>query len=360
MQGQSRVPSSNSYLQLNSNVEVKLDPLLNLVRSADATDKKDKVYSILGLLNPGISADVVPDYSLSEQQADMDFMISLIKKSERLEQIVFGGIPTNERWPSWVPDWRLPFGCHHIRYLRSCQASGTLSARIRYLQKGKHGNHLVCYGFQVDVVNGVATEPAQRCYSTQSRNASTRYGGRISEALQQTLLMNHPRATGKLLLEVPWVLEFDSNSSPDYSSSTLEEWHKLSRLRYFQNFDKFRIHSQKFCIGGKSFRDFLPHFIKESVDITTTLQSMRLALLSLAQRALITTKTGYLGLVPVAVRSGDVLAILLGCNFPVVLSPYRHDLYQVVGECYIHGLMDGEILSQGNDKNLSLREFVLC
>jgi hypothetical protein len=37
-------------LTFNPNVEVKLDPLLNLVRSADATDKKDKVYSILGLL----------------------------------------------------------------------------------------------------------------------------------------------------------------------------------------------------------------------------------------------------------------------------------------------------------------------
>jgi hypothetical protein len=346
-------------LTFNPNVEIKLDLLLNLVRGADATDKKDKIYSILGLLNSDISADVIPNYLLSEQQAYTDFMITLIKKSGRLEQIVFGGIPTEEGRSSWVPDWRLPFERHHIQYLRSCQASGTLSANIRYLQEGEHGNHLVCHGYQVDTVDGIATEPAQPCYPTQSRNVSTRYSGRISEALQQTLLMNHPKATRKLLLKVPWILKFDPNSSPTNPRSTLE-WHKLSQSRYFQDFDKFRVHNEDFCIGGKRFRDFFPQFIRKSVDITSTSRCMHLALLSLAKRALITTETGYLGLAPVAVRSGDVLAILLGCNFPVVLRPYRDDLYQVVGECYVHGLMDGEILSQKNDENPPLQEFVLC
>jgi hypothetical protein len=171
--------------------------------------------------------------------------------------------------------------------------------------------------------------------------------------------MNHPGATGRLLLKVPWISKCDTESSPIYSCST-QEWHELSQSRYFHDFDKFRIHNEEFCIGGKSFRDFFPQFSSKSVDIMSTLRCMRLALLSLAQRALITTKTGYVGLVPASVRSGDVLAILSGCNFPVALRPCRDDLYQVVGECYIHGLMDGEILNQGDDQNFSSREFVLC
>jgi hypothetical protein len=106
-------------LTFNPKVEVSLDLLLNIVRRADATDKRDKIYSILGLLDSAVSADVVPNYSLSERQVYTDFMVSIVKMTGRLEQIMFGGIQTEEGWPSWVPDWRLPFERHHIRYLRS-------------------------------------------------------------------------------------------------------------------------------------------------------------------------------------------------------------------------------------------------
>jgi hypothetical protein len=87
---------------------------------------------------------------------------------------------------------------------------------------------------------------------------------------------------------------------------------------------------------------------------------MRLALLSLEERVLVTTETGYLGLLPEAARPGDVIAILLGCNCPMVLRPHGISFYRVIGECYVHGLMDGEILGQRGGKDNLLREFVLC
>ena len=96
------------------------------------------------------------------------------------------------------------------------------------------------------------------------------------------------------------------------------------------------------------------------MNVETTLPCTRLAVLSLDQRALITTETGYLGLAPIAVCQGDVVAILFGCKCPVVLRPYRDDMYNVIGECYIHGLMDGEILSQKRGEHVLQREFVLC
>lgn len=83
-------------LTFNPNDGARLDLLLNLVRRADATDQKDKVYGILGLLDPAVSMDIVPNYSRSERQAYPDFMKPIVKKSRRLEQIMFGGIPTEE------------------------------------------------------------------------------------------------------------------------------------------------------------------------------------------------------------------------------------------------------------------------
>lgn len=346
-------------LTFNPNGEASLDLLLNLVRQADATDKKDKVYGILGLLDPTVSMDITPNYSLSERQVYTDFMISIVKNSGRLEQIIFGGIPTEEGWPSWVPDWRLPFGRHHIRYLRSRQASGNSPAKIRFLKKGKNGDLLACSGFQVDMIDGVAAQSSPHCSSTRSSNASNRYGSRISEALQRTLLMDHPGANGELLLAVPWISKCDTCTSPANLHSN-SKWLELSQSSYFRKFQEFREHNENFCVGGQSLRSFFPHSDRKGVDIANTLRCMRLALLSLDQRALVTTRTGYLGLAPKAVQQGDVLVILLGCKCPIVLRPYSDNLFYVIGECYVHGLMDGEILSQESRENPLEREFILC
>ncbi|GAB7353005.1 hypothetical protein MBLNU459_g3566t1 [Dothideomycetes sp. NU459] len=50
-------------------------------------------------------------------------------------------------------------------------------------------------------------------------------------------------------------------------------------------------------------------------------------------------------LVPEGVHPGDLVCILYGCNVPVILREATRDnrvVYQLIGECYVHGAMDGE------------------
>ncbi len=63
----------------------------------------------------------------------------------------------------------------------------------------------------------------------------------------------------------------------------------------------------------------------------------------LSDRRLITTATGFLGLATDAGRACDVVAVIIGCNFPVILQPVGKN-YRYVGECYVHGLMKGEAI----------------
>lgn len=50
-----------------------------------------------------------------------------------------------------------------------------------------------------------------------------------------------------------------------------------------------------------------------------------------------------LGLAPEIGQKGDSIAILYGCSVPVVLRrKIGSDYYTLVGECYVHGMMDGE------------------
>jgi hypothetical protein len=51
------------------------------------------------------------------------------------------------------------------------------------------------------------------------------------------------------------------------------------------------------------------------------------------------------GLGPQDTQSGDIVCILFGCSVPVVLREFEEEgnhYFKLIGECYIHGLMDGE------------------
>ena len=59
------------------------------------------------------------------------------------------------------------------------------------------------------------------------------------------------------------------------------------------------------------------------------------------QRLLLFTEKGYMGLAPFTARVGDKVCLLEGAQFPIILRP-NGDSWTLVGESYIHGIMDGE------------------
>ncbi|EUC49811.1 hypothetical protein COCMIDRAFT_83693 [Bipolaris oryzae ATCC 44560] len=348
-------------LAFNPSVGINLDHLSSLTRWAKASRDKDKVYSILGLLDPVISADVIPDYFLSEQQIFTDFTTSVVKNWGNPDYIMVGGIPTSEGWPSWVPDWRQPFLRYHIHYFRKCQASGDLQAIFRFEKGERSGCLLICSGFHVDTVDKVAAETSQIQHSMHLSNntAPNRYGDLIRQALHQTILLGYPGLREELLLRIPWIQE------PDTYSVSANHFGDQERLKPFQSrnykrFHKFRENNKYFQVGGQDLQSFFPQHPDRSPYNSKTAELMSLAFISLEQRTLITTTTGYLGLAPIAVQRGDVVAILFGSKCPIVLRPASDNRFQVVGECYVHGLMNGEILRHLSDGNVVQREFVIC
>ncbi|KAI0601934.1 heterokaryon incompatibility protein-domain-containing protein [Biscogniauxia sp. FL1348] len=71
------------------------------------------------------------------------------------------------------------------------------------------------------------------------------------------------------------------------------------------------------------------------------------------ERRLCLTKNGYIGLVPPLTQVGDRVCILFGGDAPYLIRPDDGSMLnesaeslscQLVGECYIHGIMDGEMM----------------
>ena len=65
------------------------------------------------------------------------------------------------------------------------------------------------------------------------------------------------------------------------------------------------------------------------------------------------TTAGRLALIPDAARSGDIVAIMFGCDVPLVLRPNADGtMHRIVGECYVDGVMDGEAVDQHEPEDI--------
>lgn len=76
-------------------------------------------------------------------------------------------------------------------------------------------------------------------------------------------------------------------------------------------------------------------------------------------RSLAVTKKGYLGLVLKDVQKGDRVAVLMGSETPFILRKRSSDGFSVIGETYIHGIMDGEVIEAWKNGRIESGKIVL-
>lgn len=83
-------------------------------------------------------------------------------------------------------------------------------------------------------------------------------------------------------------------------------------------------------------------------------------LVGVRKRALFDTARSFMGLGPQDTKPGDVLCVLHGSKFPVLLRPHPDDqYYQFVGTCYVYGLMYGEPVQDQDQATFPLEMFVI-
>jgi hypothetical protein len=66
-----------------------------------------------------------------------------------------------------------------------------------------------------------------------------------------------------------------------------------------------------------------------------------------------------MGLAPESAKDGDLVCVILGASVPFILRERNNNVFQLVGEPYVHGYMDGEAFDQFDSDKLSRVKFTI-
>ncbi|KAK0113332.1 hypothetical protein ONS96_014197 [Cadophora gregata f. sp. sojae] len=379
--------------------EIQMDDVLDLGRKANVKEAVDKVYGILGLLPSKLSIPISPDYTLAPQQVYLNFAKAILGAFPNLDALFsWCSYSSDSGLPSWVPDWSTQYSRNHLYWLKICNASGSKPAQWCV---SEHTRSLHCTGFVFDTVECMSGSLSESS-STTWNGHPTSFGplpesvvcqyhtkGDLTAALRKTLVQNLTYSEDELYtrttLDICWVPADLAGGQAGDIEMIADKLRSVISSPCWLPFRRFREVNANFPIFGFSFRDFFPilqqhrermenegggplnkyeYLPRVNQDEPRELDGndalvIKRTTLTLQGRRLITTRNGYLGTAPEAALRGDVLAIIYGCSYPVVLRP-SGDSYLLIGESYIDGVMDGELVEARESGMFEEVEFRIC
>ncbi|PMD37306.1 hypothetical protein L207DRAFT_492715 [Hyaloscypha variabilis F] len=78
---------------------------------------------------------------------------------------------------------------------------------------------------------------------------------------------------------------------------------------------------------------------------------------TLTTRRLLVTDKGYIGVVDHKAQKGDIIVVLYGSSVPLILRPRNEGGFILIGEAYVHGIMQGEAMEWLKNGDYELENF---
>ena len=298
-----------------------LQSYIYLTEQAQCSDPRDRIYALRGLVSPSdCIRDLAPDYTKPPLALYRDVVLKYLNSAGDLDLLskceIEGHLYSSDTSsiPTWIPDFSHPVPTRWIYGARSCWMS-TAHAAV-----SSHGEKLRTKGIvfaevasteptTIDTENEwtVATALAIQRLCTPRIQGTYMNGQTMSEVLCRTLTTN-------LMADV-WATQ-PNPGAPDF----------VEAKRYLelicddhQNATQLSSSHQQNMFTSEVYAD-------------------------LRNRTFFAATKGYIGLAPESTRPGDETCIILGCQTPLVLRSDGLGCRKIIGQCYVHGIMEGEAL----------------
>ncbi|RYP74374.1 hypothetical protein DL771_003041 [Monosporascus sp. 5C6A] len=336
--------------------------------SFSATDERDKIYALLGLMKGTDSAALLPDYRISVAELQRRFAKHLIERSGTLRAIEGNRLPEQPQAQSWLPLWHtnvVSVGECDLRGKFTFGNDARVSANGGYGQAKitfrKNGTVLGVSGLVFDKVEYAA--PRFRC-EDELLHRNTEFGGGRATMVQH--LLARVFCTGTLdtpgISKVPCFdhkLALRKCLSGDFTDSLGRPSERP--FRFFGDGIEIgsKDHQFEVMLGtGQVPQDFEPQEPTEKRKMLYCKPLLQGLFAANRDRCFFVTEKGYLGLGPADTKRGDSACILYGGVKPFILRPAGKRQWRLQGDAYVCGIMKGELFR--HRVPFTEEEFLLC
>lgn len=274
-------------------------------RFSQCSDPRDKVYGSLGFIQEA-EGDIglEPNYEWSESEVNIQLVLALLNSHKRLDMLRCCELSNEQgNMPSWTPNWSIG------TVVFDCKESDAFApSNAHYFGEGV---------LRVEgIVGGVLA-------TTKIYQDSTYRDERCSEIyrIAPENVLDEASKGGSILLDSfcrtlsGGDIRDNCQDYEDYPTWQSSKDTLLKVLKTKGGWTKAH---------DRSFLDTIGHHGRG--------------------RCFFTTEDGKMGWAPKAAKASDYVCVILGCGVPLVLRETEKALYQVVGECYMDGIMDGELV----------------
>ncbi|RFU75896.1 heterokaryon incompatibility 6, or allele [Trichoderma arundinaceum] len=344
--------------------------LLRKVLPLSATDPRDKIYAILGLLGVQESEDLglIPDYTLSVSECYQKATLAIMSQSKSLDILTTDRIPNSTlNLPSWVIDWSiLPHPSPMSLDPNSEDTSGEVPGKRPVCASlsthwtpvpNVDTKTLMVSGYDFDqlieVEDILTVPPVDHTDIAGMSTSVSNFTGVIKTIFVglgsyfdtlvkwEKLAMSNkysPYPSGEDK-ETVFAITMCTGSieSPEIALQRFQKWRKTLRGPQKISFLK------SLGINGGIYKSMVAavgiasgiSVVDDRVYATATETTL--------YRRLARTKKGYLAIVPSQSVVGDQVALYKGGKMPFIVRPAQEDgKRELVGPCYVHGIMYGE------------------
>lgn len=337
----------------------------------ECSDPRDRVYGILGIVKDGTLVEI--DYHKPVSDIYHNLTNLIISKEQRLDMLRFAGLKaTSSRVTGSIPTWvaNLDAGTEALKSVAQVpdrfDASAGNTAAIHFSDEGKA---LSITGTEVGRIIKYAESPTF---------------WHIIDFFLQDHTIHYVTGIGKLDA-IFRLIQRDLNHLGHYERLSRYDENFIQLSREFIIYVLFKIEVQKLSLNSDS--DSLNPEFRKICDNQESLVYQMCFWLSYSKQvelllilfypdeatrpeftfkgrvedrleltyhfftimdeephlSIFKTSEGHIGLGPKGMANGDIICVLMGYRLPVVLRDVGSG-YQLVGDCYIQGLMDGEAL----------------
>jgi hypothetical protein len=323
-----------------------LPVLLEKRKGAQATDLRDIIYSLLSVAEDEYGKSVKPDYTRDTSELYTTVTRDLIFGEVGLN--MFSCIDPRVAYkvdvPSWVPDWST--GCLGFTGFSSQENRGLYAASgstVIQSHETPDPRLLVLTGIFIDTVT-VVGELSSRAPNREQYVADL--NGPWKRLADETFGRDYgPTRELTLLAYLRLCCGDEDMDSVQQNGVSTENGETRRHTREERRWSTFKCHTRMLEIlrGNELKSKELNSRIREQTE----------------NRRFFITQSGYMGLGPQIVAPGDQVWVLLGAEVPCLLRsggrPWptesgrsimtkTQEHHGLAGECYVHGLMDGEVL----------------